>query len=280
MGYIFGNQCGVMTVNDERTVGQPKEIRFINSDYDLLFKIPDGGYVEIKFGDGRIKAYQCRFLDPYHFCTADGRSWHICEFAETMERIGAKYYESPEKHEVWSDMDLDLDDWRDDLQAEYPELDENGLYAKMLELNSDYLDDERSNLKQSIGGSLLIIADLGLWNGRHSGYRVIQDATLADALDYRYDSAEWYVTRDGEFCGNQAHHDGTNCYIYRRFRDDADDDARDELLAKIYDGTAMQKDIDRMTEKLGNRVARVYGWELPEKIHSFREKEKVRDEGR
>lgn len=158
-----------MTVNDERTVGQPKEIRFINSGYDLLFKIPDGGYVEIKFGDGRIKAYQCRFLDPYHFCTADGRAWHICEFAETMERIGAKYYESPEKHEVWSDMDLDLDDWRDDLQEEYPELDEDGLYEKMLELNADYLDDERSNLKQPIGGSLLIIADLGLWNGRHQG---------------------------------------------------------------------------------------------------------------
>ena len=35
MGYIFGNQCGVMTVNDERTIGQPKEIRFINSGYDL-----------------------------------------------------------------------------------------------------------------------------------------------------------------------------------------------------------------------------------------------------
>lgn len=171
MGYIFGNQCGVMTVNDERTIGQPKEIRFINSGYDLLFKIPDGGYVEIKFGDGRIKAYQCRFLDPYHFCTADGRSWHICEFAETMECIGAKYYESPEKHEVWSDMDLDLDDWRDDLREEYPELDEDGLYAKMLELNADYLDDERGNLKQPIGGSLLIIADLGLWNGRHQGYR-------------------------------------------------------------------------------------------------------------
>lgn len=36
MGYIFGNQCGVMTVNDERTVGQPKEIRFINSGYGNL----------------------------------------------------------------------------------------------------------------------------------------------------------------------------------------------------------------------------------------------------
>ena len=270
-----------MTVNDERTIGQPKEIRFINSNYDLLFKIPDGGYVEIKFEDGRIKAYQCRFLDPYHFCTADGRSWHICEFAETMERIGAKYYESPEKHEVWSDMDLDLDDWRDDLQEEYPELDENGLYAKMLELNSDYLDDERSNLKQPIGGSLLVIADLGLWNGRHQGYREKADADLSDCLDYRYDSAEWYVDRNGEFCGSQAHHDGTNHYVYRKIKDSATNDDIDDLEAKPYNGTATQKNIDRVTEKLGDRVAKVYGWELPEKVYRFApEKEKIRDEGR
>lgn len=270
-----------MTVNDERTIGQPKEIRFINSNYDLLFKIPDGEYVEIKFKDGRIKAYQCRFLDPYHFCTADGRSWHICEFAETMERIGAKYYESPEKHEVWSDMDLDLDDWRDDLREEYPELDEDGLYAKMLELNSDYLDDERSNLKQSIGGSLLIIADLGLWNGRHQGYREKADADLSDCLDYRYDSAEWYVDRNGEFCGSQAHHDGTNHYVYRKIKDSATNDDIDDLEVKLYDGTATQKDIDRVTEKLGDRVAKVYGWELPEKVYRFvPEKEKIRDEGR
>lgn len=281
MGYIFGNQCGVMTVNDERTIGQPKEIRFINSNYDLLFKIPDGGYVEIKFGDGRIKAYQCRFLDPYHFCTADGRSWHICEFAETMERIGAKYYESPEKHEVWSDMDLDLDDWRDDLQEEYPELDENGLYEKMLELNADYLDDERSNLKQPIGGSLLVIADRGLWNGRHQGYREKADADLSDCLDYRYDSAEWYVDQNGEFCGSQAHHDGTNHYVYRKIKDSATNDDIDDLEAKLYNGTATQKDIDRVTEKLGDRVAKVYGWELPEKVYRFApEKEKIRDEGR
>ena len=198
-----------------------------------------------------------------------------------MERIGAKYYESPEKHEVWSDMDLDLDDWRDDLQAEYPELDENGLYAKMLELNSDYLDDERSNLKQSIGGSLLIIADLGLWNGRHQGYREKADADLSDCLDYRYDSAEWHVDRNGEFCGSQAHHDGTNHYVYRKIKDSATNDDIDDLEAKLYNGTATQKDIDRVTEKLGDRVAKVYGWELPEKVYRFApEKEKIRDEGR
>ena len=51
--------------------------------------------------------------------------------------------------------------------------------------------------------------------------------------------------------------------------------------ARRTDRTATQKDIDRVTEKLGDRVAKVYGWELPEKVYRFApEKEKIRDEGR
>lgn len=107
------------------------------------------------------------------------------------------------------------------------------------------------------------------------------DADLSDCLDYRYDSAEWYVDRNGEFCGSQAHHDGTNHYVYRKIKDSATNDDIDDLEAKLYDGTATQKDIDRVTEKLGDRVAKVYGWELPEKVYRFApEKEKIRDEGR
>ena len=107
------------------------------------------------------------------------------------------------------------------------------------------------------------------------------DADLSDCLDYRYDSAEWYVDRNGEFCGSQAHHDGTNHYVYRKIKDSATNDDIDDLEAKLYNGTATQKDIDRVTEKLGDRVAKVYGWELPEKVYRFApEKEKIRDEGR
>ena len=32
---------------------------------------------------------------------------------------------SAENHVIWSNYDLDLDDWRDDLQAEYPEKSED-----------------------------------------------------------------------------------------------------------------------------------------------------------
>ena len=49
-------------------------------------------------------------------------------------------------HLIWSNYDLDYEDWRDDLEAEYPELSEDERYYKMLEINRDYLDDERMNL--------------------------------------------------------------------------------------------------------------------------------------
>ena len=51
-----------------------------------------------------------------------------------------------DRHIIWSDINLDLDDWREDLQAEYPDLSEDELYQTMYEINGDYLDNERENL--------------------------------------------------------------------------------------------------------------------------------------
>ena len=58
-------------------------IRFINSSYDTLFRIPDGGTVEVMFPDRKFTA-RCKYLDDYH--TVVGNSvFHICEFAEHLE---------------------------------------------------------------------------------------------------------------------------------------------------------------------------------------------------
>ena len=40
-------------------------IRFINSNYDTLFRIPDGGIVEVRFPDRAFSA-KCEYLDDYH----------------------------------------------------------------------------------------------------------------------------------------------------------------------------------------------------------------------
>ena len=34
------------------------------------------------------KTYVCRYLDDYHFCLGYS-TYHICEFAERMEKLGA-----------------------------------------------------------------------------------------------------------------------------------------------------------------------------------------------
>ena len=37
----------------------------------------------------------------------------------------------------------------------------------------------------------------------------------------------------------------------------------DRLKGKIYDGVATRADITRLTRRLGDEIARVYGWEIP-----------------
>ena len=73
-----------------------KTIRFIDSEYRELFCIPDGCSIKVTYppGDGRAPITRaCKFLDEVHFQTlgSGGDSYHINQFAEIMERIGATY---------------------------------------------------------------------------------------------------------------------------------------------------------------------------------------------
>lgn len=69
---------------------EKKHIRFINSDYKTLFHLPDGGRIRITYPDRKPAERVCRFIDEYH-TDVGGYCYHICEFAERMEQIGAKY---------------------------------------------------------------------------------------------------------------------------------------------------------------------------------------------
>jgi len=71
-------------------MSQKKYIRFINSDYQTLFHLPDGGRIRLTLPDGTQRDRVCHFLDEYH--TRIGYdTYHICEFAEHAERGGVKY---------------------------------------------------------------------------------------------------------------------------------------------------------------------------------------------
>ena len=48
-----------------------------------------------------------------------------------------------DRHVVWSNENLNLEDWRADLEEEYPGYSDDELYEIMCDTNSSYLSDER-----------------------------------------------------------------------------------------------------------------------------------------
>ncbi len=67
-----------------------KGIRFITPHYKEKFRIEDGDKVRIRRFDGTSIDRVCRYIDEYHLEVGTGWDslFHICQFAEQMERCG------------------------------------------------------------------------------------------------------------------------------------------------------------------------------------------------
>ena len=177
-------------------------------------------------------------------------------------------------HLIWSNYHIDYEDWREYLEEEFPDLSEDERYLKMLEINNDYLDDERVNLDIQLSQPIIAIADLGLWFGRRCGYKEIQSGNIRDCLYSHYDYTTWYVDKLGDLRCDDVHHDGTNHYLYRVFKDDVSDTQRENLEDKLFRGVATRADITRVTRRLGDEIGKVYGWTFPQ--HGAKAQEQVR----
>ena len=120
---------------------------------------------------------------------------------------------------------------------------------------SDF-DDEVGNLHQELDNRIIVIADLGLWNGRHSGYKVI-GSNLNDIM-YQSTDGNYKVWFDGHnIKAKDSHHDGFNYYEFREIKSGVNIDI---LKDKIYNGTFTRRDINRYTTSLGKYVKEIYGW--------------------
>ena len=170
---------------------------------------------------------------------------------------------SDNKHLIWSDYALDYEDWRGVLESEYPDLSENERVALMYEMNGDYLDDERANLNIQLPQPIIVIGDLGLWYGRRMGYKEIESGNISDCLYSDTDYSTWYVDKLGDLRCDAIHHDGTNHYLYRTYKDGVRDSQIDLLKEKLYRGIATRADITRVTRRLGDDIAKVYGFSIP-----------------
>lgn len=127
----------------------------------------------------------------------------------------------------------------------------------MIATHNTYLDDERYNLNKYLDGRILIIADLGLWNGRKQGYKII-DGNISNILyDNDADFIEWYADQYN-IRATAHHHDGTNYYLYREIREDRNIQI---LLDDIYNGREISRSkLNYYTRSIRPYVAEIYGW--------------------
>jgi len=164
---------------------------------------------------------------------------------------------------IWSNEYLDWADWQEAFDGEFDHCTEEEKFQLMNNLNNDYLEDNRYEMDVSVGSPIIIIADIGKWDGRHTGYRILESGNLRDCLYTELDGVTWYVDNKGDFRMDGYHHDGHNYYLYRKFKDGIDGDVRDDFCEKILDHTLTEEDIEAVTERLGDDISKIYGFTLP-----------------
>ncbi len=79
-----------------------------------------------------------------------------------------------DRHVCVEHENLDLEDWRADLEEEYPAIRMMNSMRSCAKTNSSYLSDERVNLNIQLFSPFLLLPISDLWNGRRMGYKEIE----------------------------------------------------------------------------------------------------------
>lgn len=154
---------------------------------------------------------------------------------------------------IWSSDIGPIENWEDE--------DGNQMsYEEANELNEIYLDDERANLDIETNQMIICIGDIGLWNGRRSGYKLLGN-NVKNILQSHMDCASeshWYD--DGKDIRlDEAHHDGICYYTYRLLKGTTREEQEDNA-EKLFSKPLTPQRVGKFTSSLRPLVSSVYGW--------------------
>lgn len=138
---------------------------------------------------------------------------------------------------------------------------EEKLYEEMAFVNSLWLSDEKMNLDIPTKNPIICIADLGLWNGRKQGYRILGKNVneIFTVFSGSIEDAEFYS--DGyNICCDAYHHDGVNHYIFKELRPEYAHDAY--KLIKATNKPWVSRFWQRRAKSILPYVAKTYGWKI------------------
>lgn len=171
------------------------------------------------------------------------------------------------KHIIWTNdpYEIDMDAYAKELcEANEWDCSDEKAMDIAYECLDDDLDAERANLNITLHDRIIMIGNIGLWDGNYHGYNDTHCGNnIRDCLYSSCDYVTWYCDRLGDLRAEEVHHDGRNYILYRVWKRDVTETQKERLLDRILDGTATRRDITRYTERIGDYIGSVYGWKFP-----------------
>lgn len=175
--------------------------------------------------------------------------------------------EKTKRRTIWQDAIYEDEADYKEAYSEYLEM--NGLTESDKSLG-DFMADEASlsydaevsNLDIPVPDGIITIADLGLWNGRRSAHDGKDLSNVNQCLRRHCGGYMKFFVEDGDFKAEESHHDGTNVYTYRAWKDGVTEDQKTALRDALYcqDTDKASDLIEKYTESLVPTISKVYGW--------------------
>jgi len=191
----------------------------------------------------------------------DATEYRVCEYFNfknyyrvPFERKNGKivlYPVNKQRRIIWTNNDYD--EWCEAMKSEITEEEITPeYYGFCCETN---LSDEMCNLDVDVDGYIVAFANLGLWNGRRQGAKLVGD-NVKDIFSIFSDYDTFYCD-PFNVKQESIHHDGTNYILYRVARDKAQ---AERLVDAIAYKDMSEESFRRATKSLRPYVAKVFGW--------------------
>jgi len=168
-----------------------------------------------------------------------------------------------QKYMIYSD--LDISEHEQYFREQNPYMNDEQIARMTKEDLWHRLNDIRIEFDRVTAPELIAIGDIERWDGYFCGYHDIPDGNLKHCFfpGRNIDSMEWFVDQQGDLRSEQRHHDGRHYdVLYRAFRKESSETDIEHFKRLIHSGKVTQRDIDHYTERLGNDIAKHYGWEI------------------
>ena len=174
-------------------------------------------------------------------------------------------------HTLWSNDTYDLLDRAEDEKSirecdSEEELSDEALYDEIIEANDIDFEDLRLKLDIVLSRPIIILGDIGRWDGRCHGYKMVDCGNVKDCFRFETDEMTWGIDCNGDLVAKGTDHDGTSFYRYRAFKESCSDDDIEDFQDILYYGKCTEGDIEKYTVRLGDAIAKIYGFQIPKEV--------------